>query len=148
MKKLIPLALLCAAAVAPSTAAALEEGVRRDVSIARKDAGMITAFLLASEGGPDGECVYILSWESPNWNDSVECKVHEQKTLRATSCVDNSRKDIDSVLFADKHCEGYDNFGRVKDVDFLILGQSSRGTLSGVVLFKGDHILKPMQADC
>ena len=145
MKKLIPLAFLCAA-LAPASAMALEEGVDRAVDVAGRSAGTMTAFLLESVGGPTGYCVYIASWESELGTDSVECELLEQKSLGHTSCVNNSQQDIDTVILSGLDCQGYDQFNRVQDIDFMILGEEEEGDLSGSVIFSGSPILKPVRA--
>ena len=144
MKKFIPLALLCAAAIAPSSAAALEEGEARDVWVSSQNAGTITAFLLGSIGGPTGYCTYILSWENTQGTDSVECEVRERKNLGHTSCVDNALEDFETVIFAEEDCQGYDQLNRVGDIDFMFLSESSNGRLTGSVRFAGSSIVRPI----
>ena len=61
MKKAVLLASL--AVLSPSwSAMALQEGVRRSVSVAGNPAGVITAFYVASINGPLGSCLYDVDW--------------------------------------------------------------------------------------
>ncbi len=89
MKKAVLLASL--AVLSPSwSASALQEGVRRSVSVAGNPAGMITAFYVASVNGPLGTCLYDIDWESPFLAaGSVMCQLAEQKVLGHTSCLMN-----------------------------------------------------------
>ena len=136
MKKLAPLAFLCAALI-PTSAMALEEGLTRAVRVANLTAGELTPFLLQSVGGPTGQCLYVAVWENNDMTDSVECELYEQKVIGHTSCVGNAQGDIDSTLFSGSECQGFDQFGRVRDISYMILGENEDGDEVGSVLYEG-----------
>ena len=136
MKKILPFALLLATLV-PTSAMALEDGQELDVRVGLdKSAGTLTPFLIKNDGGPQDSCLYAATWESDKRNDSVECLLREQKTIGHTSCVRNAKDSFATIVVAD-YCQGFDQFGRVQDIDYMILGESPSGALYGAVLFEG-----------
>lgn len=137
MKKLLSFAFICAALI-PTSAMALEDGQRLDVTIVEsKSAGSLTPFLVKSDGGPMDQCLYVAVWENNKATDSVECLLREQKTIGHTSCVRNAKDSFATIVIAD-YCQGFDQFGRVQDIDYMILGESPSGALYGAVLFEGN----------
>lgn len=136
MKKILPFAFVCATLI-PASAWALRDGDRLNVRVATgNDAGQLTPFLVKNDGGPQDQCLYAAAWENQKGTDSVECLLREQKTIGHTSCVRNAQDGFPTIVVAD-YCQGFDQFGRVQDIDYMVLGESPNGALYGAVLFEG-----------
>lgn len=136
MKKLAPLAFLCAALI-PMSAMAMTNGVPKAVRVAGLNAGTLTPFLLQQSGA---FCRYSGVWGNELGNDSVECDLFEQRVVGASSCITNAAADINTTVIAGDGlgpCTGYDQFGRDQGVAFMVLGESAGGNDIGTVTYLG-----------
>ncbi len=142
MKKAVLLASL--AVLSPSwSASALQEGVRRSVSVAGNPAGMITAFYVANVNGPLGTCLYDIDWESPfHAAGSVMCQIAEQKVLGHTSCLMNRMSPPFATIVRSvenlkaRTCYGFDQYAIPQFVS-LTLGEGTvTPTLNGLAIYQ------------
>ena len=142
MKKAVLLASL--AVLSPSwSAMALQEGVRRSVSVAGNPAGVITAFYVASVNGALGACLYDIDWESPfQAAGSVMCQIAEQKVLGHTSCLMNRMSPPFATIVRSvenlkaRTCYGFDQYAIPQFVS-LTLGQGAASpTLNGLAIYQ------------
>lgn len=142
MKKAVLLASL--AVLSPSwSAMALQEGVRRSVSVAGTPAGVFTVFYVASVNGPHGSCLYDVDWESPfSAAGSVMCQIAEQKVLGHTSCLMNRMSPSFATLVKSventkaRSCYGFDQYAIPQFVS-LTLGEGLVApTLNGLAVYQ------------
>lgn len=141
MKKATLLASLAVLSL-PGHAAALQEGLRRPVSVAGAPAGVITAFYVANISGPSGQCQYDLDWESPfQAAGSVMCQIIEQKVLGHTSCLANRASPFSTVVRTveskeQPSCYGFDQYA-IPQVVRLTLGEgTATPTLNGLAVYQ------------
>jgi hypothetical protein len=132
MKKMLSLAL-CAALLAPASAAmALQDGLCRDVYVNDEYAGTIT-FYFDKDAGHD--CAYESEWRNHLGNISLQCDVLEKKAKRSLSCLDNSYEDFVTTVRNNTYCDGFDQFGIPRYVEYLHAGEGYG--LLGVIKFEG-----------
>ncbi len=132
------------AVLSPSwSAMALQEGVRRPVSVAGQPAGVFTAFYVTNINGPLGRCLYDVDWESPfQAAGSVMCKIAEQKVLGHTSCLTNRMtpsfvtvvRSVEDTKYSS--CYGFDQYG-IPQIVSLVLGEGLVApTLNGLAVYQ------------
>jgi hypothetical protein len=142
MKKATLLASLAVLALS-GRSMALQEGLRRPVTVAGQPAGVIAAFYVANIDGAVGQCLYDLDWESPfQAAGSVMCSITEQKVLGHTSCLMNrSAPPFSTVVKSveDKQhstCLGFDQYA-IPQVVRLTLGEGTAApTLNGLAVYQ------------
>jgi hypothetical protein len=155
MKRLVPTLVVAGVLSTPLPALALRTQTAYDLTspdgvIDASDVG-IAMFELDADTGP--ACRYYMQWIGPTSDQqwiSLDCWVDEIKVHGGQNCFANSLEVVPSVLVEAPRlaCTGFSSTAQIAPVLALVLGESSTGSLLGVIQYSPQSSLfEALEAD-